>query len=158
MPKTLLILCFACTSIMSVWARHSRHPHRENVSGRIIAYETSLSSLACVNGNWYSSIIIRIERPEHAHPEFIQVPFSTPCDKSLDWLPAKSSVEKFRLYRQQDCDSVLEEFAQLADGVPKRTQDLPNWRFLPGTENDKLPFGQVVPCYRSEDLPLEPVL
>jgi hypothetical protein len=39
-------------------------------------------------------------------------------------------------------------------------QNLPvrTWKYPSDAEHDTLPFGQVLPCYRSVDLPLVPVV
>jgi len=44
------------------------------------------------------------------------------------------------------------------NGERKEDLVIPIWKYLPGEEGEKLPFGQVVPCYRSVDLPLVPVV
>lgn len=87
--------------------------------------------------------------------EFIRVDFTLPCGKSLEWMSSKPSVQKFRLIRQKECDSAL------SGSVDKESQEnpiLPIWEYPPGAEHERLPFGQVLPCYRSLDLPLIPVV
>jgi hypothetical protein len=70
--------------------------------------------------------------------------------------------QKFRLIRDKDSDRVLEEFMGPGDeSTGQKTNhdsSFPIWKRLPGTEQEKLPFGQVVPGYQSLDLPLQPVL
>jgi hypothetical protein len=108
-----------------------------------------------MNGNAYWSMIIRVQRPKDNRSEFIRVDFSLPCDKSPEWASAKPSIEKFRLVRQRDCDAVLKEFME---AEPKGDPAIPIWKHPLGTEHETLPFGQVVPCYRSADLPLRPTV
>jgi hypothetical protein len=65
------------------------------------------------------------------------------------------------LIRDKERDQALEEFMTFIDeATGKETKEgppVPNWTRLPGTEQEKLPFGQVVASYQSVDLPLMPV-
>jgi CheY-like chemotaxis protein len=149
MRTVLLILCFTFASTTISSASNPRH---ETILGRVVAYS---SSPACLNGNAYWSMVIRVQRSKGNRSEFIRVDFSLPCDKSPEWVSAKPSIQKFRLLRQKDCDSVLEEFM---DTEPKQHSAIPIWRHPPGEGLDSLPFDQVIPCYRSIDLPLMPVV
>ena len=103
------------------------------------------------------------ERTTDASSRFIQVNFSLPCDRSPEWITGKSSLQKFRLTRDRDADSVLKEFIDCATKspgghTPEPCPHLAMWKRLPGAEVEKIPFGQRVPSYRSVDLPLAPVL
>ena len=149
MRSVLLILCFTCASTTTSSASN---PRRETILGRVVAYS---SSPACLNGHGYWSMVIRVQQPKDNRSEFIRVDFSLPCDKSPEWVSAKPSIQKFHLFRQKDCDAILEEFM---DTEPKQHSAIPIWRHPPGAELDTLPFGQPVPCYRSIDLPLIPVV
>jgi hypothetical protein len=149
MRSVLLILCFMCASASPI---SSASPRQEAILGRVVAYS---GALACLNGNGYWSMLIRVQQPRGARSEFIRVDFTLPCDKSPEWVSVKPAIQKFRLSRQKDCDAVLEEFS---DSVPKQNTPIQRWAYPPGSEHDALPFGQVVPCYRSVDLPLAPVV
>jgi hypothetical protein len=149
MRTVLLILCFIVASTTTTSASNLR---RETVVGRVVAYS---SSPACLNGNGCWSMVIRVQRSNGNRSEFIRVDFSLPCDKSPEWVTAKPSIQKFRLLRQKDCDAVLEKSM---DTEPKELSVSPIWRHPPGEELDSLPFGEVIPCYRSIDLPLIPVV
>jgi hypothetical protein len=75
------------------------------------------------------------------------------------------------LIRQKDCDAKLEGI-MATDEKPLATDKQstaeaneikeisisPVWNYPPGAESFSLPFGQIVPCYRSFNLPLVPVL
>jgi hypothetical protein len=93
-------------------------------------------------------MVIRVQRFNDAGSEFIRVDFSLPCDKSPEWVSAKPSIQRFRLFRQKDCDAVL--VGSMA-GERQHEPALQTWKHPPGTQ-------QVVPCYRSIDLPLVPVV
>jgi hypothetical protein len=135
----------------------------ETMGGRIVAY-SNVMGLMCLNGNAYWSMLIHVQ--DHAtdvRSQFVEVRFSLPCNKSSEGLTRKSSIQKFRLTRDQDADSVLKEFFDCATEAPsghttEPCPHLPMWKRVPGAEPEKLPFGQRVPSYRSVDLPLAPVV
>ena len=128
----------------------------EKITGRIVAYS---SDLTCLNGNGYWSMLIRIQaRTTGRPPRFVQVGFSLPCAEHPEWLDRKPSVQKFRLKRQQDADSILKEFYDCAPDSDDKCPRVRMWKPLPGTEDEKLPFGQRVPSYRSINPPLFPVV
>lgn len=120
--------------------------------------------LACLNGNTYWSMLIRVQ--DHATyipSQFVEVRFSLPCNTSPEWITRKPSLQKFRLTRDQDSDAVLKEFMDCRNESPSGQTSEPcpqiaMWKRVPGAEVDKLPFGQRVPSYRSVDLPLAPVV
>src|ERR1017187_5645100 len=157
MRRILLMpgIAYMCASTAS--ARSSRFsPHYKTVSGRVIAYSTSL---LCLNGNKYMSMIVHIQPTKSIPAEFVQVDFSLPCDKSADWLSTPQSTQRFRLSPISDSDDVLEEFIKFTDeGGSTRSTDVPLWKRPPETESETLPFGKVLPHYQSACLPLVPVV
>ena len=132
---------------------------REVVRGRIVVYNVFP---ACLNGNSYYSMIVRLAKPEKSS-KFIQVHFSQPCSQFPKWLDARSSVQKFTLIRDKSSDAVLQEFLELKntdekDPTTNGVSKVKNWKVLAGGENEHLPFGEVVRSYRLADLPLVPAL
>jgi hypothetical protein len=121
----------------------------------VVAYSDGLT---CLNGNAYWLMLIRVQEATDAPAKFIQVPFSLPCQQTPRWLNRRSLIQEFRLKRKQDSDSVLKEFLDCAPDSAQKCPHLPAWRLVPGAEDQKLPFGQVIPTYRSADLPLAPVV
>lgn len=105
-------------------------------------------------------MLIRVQdRTAAIPPRFVQVRFSLPCAEHPEWLGRKTSVQKFRLKREQDADSVLKEFYDCPPVSADKCVHLGRlWSPLPGNEDEKLPFGRRVPSYRSIDLPLAPVV
>lgn len=132
----------------------------ETIAGRIVAYS---NGLLCLNGNVYWSMLIHVDHAKDSPSQFAEVRFSLPCNKSPEWLTRKSSLQKFRLTRTQDADSVLREFidcdAKSPSGhTPEPCSPVPMWKRVPTAEHEKLPFGQRVPSYTSVDVPLVPVV
>ena len=122
------------------------------------------NGLVCLNGNAYWSMLIHVQdHGSNVPSQFVEVKFSLPCNKSPEWLIHKSSLKTFRLTRDQDADSVLNELIDcgtesLSGHTPEPCPHAPMWKRVPSAEHEKLPFGQRVPCYRSVDLPLAPVV
>jgi hypothetical protein len=135
-------------------------PKIETMTGQIVAYS---NGLACLNGNAYWSMLIHVQDHATDPSQFVEVRFSLPCNKSPEWITRKPPLQKFRLTRDQDSDSVLKEFMDCGAESPSghTSQPCPQiamWKRVPGAEVEKLPFGQRVPSYRSVDLPLAPVV
>jgi hypothetical protein len=149
MRRVLFILCVTCAFISSLPALGQHH---ETVSGQVVAYSRALS---CLNGNGYWSMVIRVQQPKSGQSKFIRVDFSLPCEKSPEWVSTKTTIQKFHLCRQKDCDVVL---SGSVDEEHTKNPTIPMWKYTPGTGHEALPFGQVLPCYRSINLPLVPVV
>ena len=145
-----LVFCFITSSMVASAAPHLR---AETISGQVVAYSSFPS---CVNGNTYWSMVIRRQHRKDIRFNFIRVEFSVSCGDSPDWLLAKQMVQKFRLSRLKGGDTLLK--GTLYGNRPRQNPELPIWRYPPGAEHLPLPFGQVLPCYRSVELPLAPVL
>jgi hypothetical protein len=149
MRSVLLILCITCAGISGLRALGQ---HSETVSGRVVAYS---GAVACLNGNAYWSMVIRVQQPKKGDSRFIRVDFNLPCEKSPEWVSTKASIQKFHLFRQKNCDAVL---SGSVDEGPTQSPAMPMWKYTPGSEYESLPFGQAGPCYRSINLPLAPVV
>jgi len=158
MPPLLLALWLAVFSIPAFSApRHKSsgaHHKIEVVAGQVVAYS---GGQACLKESAYWSIVIHLQPGQVIPDEFIRVDFSLPCGKSPKWASAARPAEEFRLHRQVDCKVVLA--GDLAgDNKSKALPGMPLWTVPPGVEPVRLPFGQILPSYLSEDLPLKPLL
>lgn len=150
---TRIVLVALCLTFASVSAFSEPAPHPQIISGRVIAYSSAFP--ACLNGNGYWSVLIRVEKPKSLSPQFIRLDFSLPCDKSPDWISADPLVKSFRLVRDKSADAVLSGCLQEECG---QNQSLPIWIRPAAGKPDALPFGQTLPSYRSVDLPMIPVV
>ena len=149
MRTMLLILC---TVGLSGPAMPAPWPQPVTISGRVVAYS---NSIVCLNGNVVWSTVIRSEEPKIRSWQFVRVDFSLACDKSPEWFPRRSKIQKFRLLRKRDCDTALTGTMR---GEQDERPEFPVWKHIPGTEDISVPFGSILPCYRSVDLPLLPVV
>ena len=126
------------------------------ITGRVVAYT---NSLACLNSNVYWTMVIHVQPAAKAIPsEFVQVQFSSPCGETPKLFTEKSSLRTFRLQRDKDQDSVLKEFWECSNDASKPCSHMRAWKYVRGMEHEKLPFEKLVPGYRSQDLPIAPVL
>jgi hypothetical protein len=152
------ILLALCLTLASVPTLSSAQRHYTTISGRFVAYS---GGLTCINGNASWSWVIRVRRPKNKSPEFVRVAVSAPCDVSMPISPPeKPEIVRFsRLFRMKSCDAALQESRTITDNATeKSSQATPNWTFAPGMENEKLPFGQVVPCYGWDPVPVQSTL
>lgn len=148
MRAVLLALCFACAGAAALPAHP---PQSETFVGQVAAYSTSIE---CFSGTNYWSVIIRVQGSKDSPSKFIRVDFSLPCEKSPAWVSGKPKVQSFRLYRNKECDEVLKESREIEQ---KREIVLPMWQYPEGATHERLPFGEVLPCYYSVDVPLASV-
>ena len=146
-----------CNSRFLIVALPEPSPKVETITGQVVAYSAGLETFACTNGNTYWSMLIHVLNRTDSPATFIQVRFSLPCKEAPQWLNQKSPVQKFRLKRERDADSVLKEFVECAPDSGEKCHLL-TWKLVPGAENEKLPFDHIVPSYQSVDLPLAPVV
>jgi len=129
--------------------------HTIRVVGRIVAHD---NPLACLNGNAYWSMIVRVSNAKATGSEFIRIGFSLPCATSPKWPTAKAPLQHFRLIRDQDLDGVLDQFLACKTESGEPCHPMPKWTYVSDAERDGLPFGQQLPGFRSFELPLMPVL
>jgi len=156
--RRAMLLAFVCTSVLALSARK---PKTEIVSGRIVAHDQALT---CLNGNGYWSMLIEVQQSKTIKSKFVRVDFSLPCSEDPKWPAGEPPVQQFRLLRDDELrDPAVKEFMECIEKSPDGSSRKPCpqmrvWKLMPGVELDKMPFGQRVPCYRSLDLPLAPVL
>jgi hypothetical protein len=149
MRSFLLVLCFISTNIS---AHSAPVPRPLTITGRVVAYS---GAPACLNGNAYWSVLIRVEQPKNLASQLVRVDFSLPCDRSPEWILTKPTVRSFRLVRDKNADAPLLGCSQ---EKCDKNQSLPIWERPANGSDETLPFGQILPSYRSSDLPLAPVV
>lgn len=150
-----ILLALMCIILAGFPLSPANGPKAEVISGQTVAYS---AVPICLNGNAYWSILIRVQGSEEMPIDLIRVDFSMPCDKSPDWIPARNGTQKFRLFRKADCDENLTGSVEGDPSESKQLSNLPIWKRVSASQRDTLPFGQILPCYRSANLPLVPVV
>jgi hypothetical protein len=128
-------------------------PQVEIIRGQIVAYS---NVKVCADGNAFWDMVVRIQNPAKKDAsEFIRVRFSLPCDEAPNWPRDRaSSVQEFRLMRDRNFDAILREFMDCNNEQPPTNCEVPMWRRVPGSEDEKLPFGERLPSYRSKGVPV----
>jgi hypothetical protein len=137
----------------SIGFASTRQSREQKVHGEVVAYSTNVLA-PCVNGNVYWSMILRTSDPSRP---FARVDFSLACAADVEWLSGKQAPTLFRLLRDKSCDEPLDEFIQITDTGNDQKSKIPRWTRTPIGQKDALPFGKIVPCFRSKDLPTVPV-
>lgn len=149
MRRSLVVLLgVACAASLGLTAPR---PKAVTLSGQVVAYS---GFLLCTNGNSYGSIILKISKHRRNELGFARVELSGPCGSPPLW-DELARLREFRLKRHTPCDARLEQFMNVE---PRAAEQFPTWRRFPGAETEALPFGQVLACYHSSDMPIAPVL
>lgn len=127
----------------------------ETIVGTVVAYDHLNNLLMLTFVESRVVLIVRTQPRTGEKPRFIQVAYSyygpaKPNEGGFpDTLVEKARQWQFTLARDTECDHPVQEFTQLQDAQIGKDTDtrLPIWRLLPGAENEKLPFGERLPCY-----------
>lgn len=156
MRRIWLSLC--CLAVLHAVAG-TRQP--EAISGTIVAYSNG-GFPVCLNGHSEWSILIHVKDAKATRSQFIRVNFSLRCSQSFESVIGEPPRREFHLIRDPRNDQVLEEFITLRekDMSTGRIREVRRtvWKRLPGMEQEKLPFGQIVHSYQDPALPLLPIL
>jgi hypothetical protein len=124
----------------------------EIVRGQIVAY-SNVELCSDENADWDMIVAIQ-DSPKRNASEFIRVFFSLPCDQVPEWPRSKTSLQDFRLIRYRKRDAILREFLDCSNEVPPTNCQVPMWKRVPGSEHGELPFGRLLPSYRSVGVPV----
>jgi hypothetical protein len=153
MTRILLLGFVVLSSIVLVGA--FTPTKRETIVGTVVAYDhfNNLMMLTFVESRVV--LIVRTQPRGSEKARFIQVAYNywdqqKPNEGGFpDALVQEAKQWRFALARDTDCDQPVQEFTALQDAQTGKDTDvrLPIWKLLPGAENEKLPFGETLPCY-----------
>ena len=128
-------------------------PKHISVEGTVIAYNTLLSLVQITFAPSSEALIVRTRPTKREPSRLIQVLYSywgsdNTGRAGAEELIARASVWRFKLYDQTGCGT-LQEAKPLTDVNTGKTtgEPLVVWKLLPGAENEKLPYGERLPCY-----------
>lgn len=117
----------------------------ENITGVVLAYDDVEPWLTCID-KCETSLIIRTNTPNEA-PRYIRVELRFPDRRRFPKELIKSKRQwQFKLIRTLDQDEKIEEFIHGENVYGGEVKEA-IWKLVPGAENEKLPFGEVVPTY-----------
>lgn len=140
--QMMLVSLFSVSSVKASIAERKI----EEISGVVVAYDNVKPSVTCVEV-CQSSLLVRLGMANQAESHYIRVDLTFPSYEKFPKEIIKSKGQwKFKLIRMPALDERLTEFIHGEDAFGKEFK-YPIWRFVPGAENEKLPFGEVVPTY-----------
>jgi hypothetical protein len=156
MKKRYLLPLFVCIMLSSVLGNHvSGQATTVKLEGVVVAHDQKLISNLCFDGVCDGSLIVRLSNTKESKATYVLIDFSYSVRKppygSLD---VKKKFE-FTVLRTEYNDRPLREFfprrPRLVEGSIKEDDStVPMWRFVRGAENEKLPYGEVIPSYKLE--------
>jgi hypothetical protein len=95
------------------------------------------------------SLIVRVDNPKKEKPEYVRVDFRYPDRHFPNALIEGKKQWRFVLDRTRDRDEPIRQFVRTVDVKTEKDigSGLPEWKLLPGAEDEQLPFGKVIPSY-----------
>lgn len=138
-----VLVVVLCT--FSIHFAHARSDptNVEQITGVVVAYDELKPSLTCIQ-LCETSLIVRVDEPSEEKPNYIRIDLKfTDFPKGLI---TNKRRWRFKLVRTAERDEKLEEFIRGEDVYGKEIKS-PIWRRVPGAEEEKLPFGDVLRSY-----------
>ena len=150
MRIVLIILLTAATALTTV----AGPPGRETIEGTIIAYNQVLSLVLITSAPSSAAFIVRTRPAGHKPSQLIEIHYSywisdKPNNSGFaDELIDGTRLWRFKLTKTTGCEPLREGIPGVDVNTGKEFGErLPIWKLLPRTENEKLPFGETLPCY-----------
>ena len=118
----------------------------EQITGVVVAYDEVKPSLTCIE-ICETSLIVRIEEPSESRSNYIRIDLKFKERKKFPKeLITNNRRWRFKLVRTVARDEKMEEFI-LGQDVYGKDFKSPIWTRVPGAEEEKLPFGEVLRSY-----------
>jgi hypothetical protein len=130
---------------------------KEKFVGTVIAYHQLLPLICITAAPCRTILIVRIDKPDKNKTEthFIQVDYQYNGSNESNGGFPYSLVEgkrqwRFELTMDSICDAQIEEATVMKDEKAGKDTNVANpvWRLIAGAENEKIPYGETLPCYR----------
>jgi hypothetical protein len=124
----------------------------KKITGTIIAYDQFFKLMPCYH-ICSASLIVRVNSFFGSKAKYIIVNFSYPDKHFPEQLVEVKKTLTFKVQRESSKDFALKQFVKiierdLSTGVEKEGDSkFQQWRVLPSAENEKLPFGKMLPVY-----------
>jgi hypothetical protein len=154
MRTTLVILLIAICPLNGLATSTEEEP----IVGTVVAYDYFNNLIQITIAPSRVSLIVRTRQTCGKPSELIEVRYTYWSSEKPNnggfpnELVTSARLWRFRLARDADC-LPLKEFVPFMDAkTGKESSDhLPIWKLLSGAEQEKLPFGQTLPCYSLKD-------
>jgi hypothetical protein len=118
----------------------------EDIRGTVVAYDDVTPWVTCIN-RCETSLIVLIDKVNDVQPHYVRVDLTF---SERGKFPGKLIIAKrhwqFKVIRTPERDKKIEEFILGQDVYGKDFKN-PIWRIVPGSEGEKLPFGEVLRSY-----------
>lgn len=134
--------------LMLSYAPAQENQKLEEITGVVVAYDTSLFLLPCFDSICWDTLIVRVTESDAAKPRYIKVSFRYQKGKFPNRLVEQNKQYRFRLERAKEYDSPLNEFVAAENEKGEKIDvKLPMWKMVSGAESERLPFGETLPSY-----------
>jgi hypothetical protein len=118
----------------------------EEVVGVVVAYDDIKPSVTCIDV-CETSLIVRVNQSTEVASGYIRIDLRFSGRRRFPNELIRSKKQwKFKVFRTTDHDERMEEFIRGEDVFGKKFEH-PNWKLIPGAEDEALPFGQVLRSY-----------
>ena len=149
--RIALISLVIATSSLGAFASS---PKRETIVGNVIAYNQALNLIMITSAPSRAAFIVRTHPTGHKPSQLIEVHYAYWSSEKPDnggfpdELITGTRLWRFKLVGDAPCEPLLDAvpFTDVKTGK-EVGERLPVWKLLPGAENEKLPFGETLPCY-----------
>jgi hypothetical protein len=160
MRIVLIVLVTAAVALTGF----AKSPKRETIDGTIIAYNQVLNLVLITFAPNSAAFVVRTRPAGHKPSRLIEIHFtywSSAKPNNGDFsneLFDRARLWRFKLTKTSGCEPLREGIP----GVDVKTgkeigEQLPIWKLLRGAENEKLPFGEPLPCYSLKAHDFKPV-
>ncbi|MDQ3797839.1 MAG: hypothetical protein M3384_00165 [Acidobacteriota bacterium] len=156
-----LILSFLFAAAMNVAVNAQEFGKTEIIKAKVVAQR---SFALCIYHPCIASLIVRVDDKKQAKYLRLDVEYFPLQSKPAGGFPVQlvenSKMWKFKAVRRKDRDEPLKESSGVMknknvkdtfESVPSIAEDelivMPVWKLLPAAENEKLPFGEILPNY-----------
>jgi len=149
--RIVLIILVIATVSLGVFGSS---PKRETVVGTVIAYNQLSNLILITSAPSRAALIVRTRPTAHKPSELIKVHYTYWSSEKPNngGFPAElitgTRLWRFKLVSDAPCEPLQDAvpFTDVKTGK-EVGERLPVWKLLPGAENEKVPFGETLPCY-----------
>lgn len=119
----------------------------EQLTGTVIAYDYIKAWTPCHKRRCEGSLIMRIDGSDQTQARYIRIDFGYVQGKPPRQLIERKRRWRFKAVRTSNLDEPIYEFIKYEKDAYSEDRNAAIWRFIPGAEGEKLPFGDTLPSY-----------
>jgi len=119
----------------------------EELNATVVAYDVIKATTPCYR-ECEGSLIVRIDAPDNQSGRYVRVDFRFRNDSPFPQrLIIRKRLWRFSVIRTKSLDEQLYEYIVQEPTPQSGERKYPIWQIVPGAEDEKLPFGQILPSY-----------